>query len=100
MTGGEDGVTVEVADDGPGIAARGRRRACSSGSSGPIRRGRGPAAAAASGCRSSQSIAVAHGGSASVESAVGEGSTFRLVIPRVRELPSATEPLALPEAQR
>ena len=96
---GEDGVTVSVADHGPGIAPEDAERVFERFFRADPSRAR---ASGGSGLGLSivQSIALAHGGSATVESAVGEGSTFRLVIPRVRELPSAAEPLVLPEAQR
>jgi two-component system OmpR family sensor kinase len=99
VTDGEGGVAVAVADHGPGIAPEHAERVFERFFRADPSRAR---ASGGSGLGLSivQSIAVAHGGSASVESTVGEGSTFTLTVPRARGLAAATEPLALPEAQR
>jgi signal transduction histidine kinase len=75
-----DAVVYAVRDRDPGIAASDRRVLFE-----PFQRGQGTrhaAAGAGLGLFVSQAIAQAHGGRITVHSAIGEGSTFELRLPR------------------
>ncbi len=75
-----DAVTWAVADEGPGIAAADQPRLFERFFTAAGRAGGGRAGAGL-GLPIARAIALAHGGSIEVETAVGEGSTFTLRVP-------------------
>ena len=76
-TGDEYRVAIEVSDDGPGIPPEARSRIFE-----PFYTTKGIGRGTGLGLSVSQAIARTHGGSLSVRSTFGSGSTFRLELPR------------------
>ena len=74
---------LEVADEGPGLFPR-RRRRCSSASTGPIRPGTGNLGGTGLGLSIVAAVAEAHGGQARVESVPGQGARFWVELPLAR----------------
>lgn len=75
----EDGrLRLAVADDGPGVARRDRRRIF-----GRFARGSGGAAGTGLGLYLAEQVALAHGGRIDLDTEPGVGSTFSLVLPLV-----------------
>ena len=83
---GADGVVIAVSDDGPGIPAQQREHIFERfvrGEAGLTQRVSGSGL----GLAISKSLVDLHGGSLDLESAPGQGSTFRIVLPAVPVLP-------------
>ena len=92
-----EAATVEVADTGEGISAADQGRVFERYYRGSDARTRGGGGTGL-GLALARATARAHGGDLSVESALGEGSTFRLALPLAHPpaAPEATDPAANP----